>query len=170
MKLLQSLCASLLLFSAGNALAQSTQNFKVLLEITESCAFSTLGATDVDFGSVIRSANAADAAGALTVDCTVGSSYKIELNEGTNPLLAGATASANSRRMKHATLGEYVAYGLFRDASRTAPWGLDTNSQALSQTAAAAAESIPVYGRIPASQTNKSAGNYQDTVIATLIF
>lgn len=157
----------------GSAYAQSTpstKTFNVKLKIEESCAFSSAAPTDVDFGTVARSVDPADTNGVLSVDCTVGTSYKVSLNEGANS--TATTATDSNRRMKSTIGGAdyYVAYGLYQDSTYADLWGSEADSLHLSKTAGAISENINVYGRVPAGQTDKPAGDYIDTVTATLTF
>lgn len=151
----------------GNANAGTdSKTFQVKITITESCKFATAAATDVNFGTVARSENPAAAAGHLTVDCTVGTPYKIGLNEGQNS--SAATATADNRRMELG--GEYVPYGLYQDSTRSKLWGSETDGLHLTGTGVGNGQDVPVYGMVPTSSTNVPAGTYTDTVTATLTF
>jgi spore coat protein U-like protein len=164
-----SLIASALLATgiAGNALAATdTTTFQVRLVITESCDIRTVAATDVDFLSRVRSAGApVDAQGTLVVNCSAGTPYTIGLNAGGNS--TAATATATNRRMASGA-GNFVPYGLYRDAGRTLFWGDVIGTNTLAGTGSAANQSIPVYGRVPS--TNAPAGTYADTVTATITY
>ena len=166
----KTLLGALVLFAAGSgsALAQSVTDFEVRITITEACEFSSSAPTDVDFGTVARSVNPADAAGALLVDCTVGTPYSIALDAGQNS--TAAVASANNRRMVLA--GQFVPYGLYRDAGRTQFWGdvAGASGNVLVGAGTGTAQNVPVYGRVPTGSTNVPAGIYVDVVQATLTF
>src|SRR5690348_15641269 len=62
---------------AGNAdAATANSNFQVKINITESCSFSSTGASDVDFGNKARmSTGNVDTTGILVVNCTQGTTY-----------------------------------------------------------------------------------------------
>ena len=85
----------------------------------------------------------------------------------------GATAS--DRRMRQVSGGnDYLAYGLYRDVSRSAVWGSNENVDTVSQTVSIAVPNkgtqsgtFTIYGRIPALQ-DVSAGTYSDRVDITL--
>lgn len=169
--ILPRLLAAAVAVATGPGLAQDTETFQVRITVTESCAFSTAtSATDVDFGTVPRSTNPADATGGLAVDCTPGTPYEIGLNNGLNPT-SGATARATSsnRRMTDGD-GNYIPYGLWYDAGHTNPWGVADNGQAYAGTGTGDGQNIPIYGQVPADATNVPQGTYSDTVTATLTF
>lgn len=88
----------------------------------------------------------------------------------------GANATTvNSRRMLRSALPlDYLAYGLYRDVSRSADWGVTDNVDTLSQTLSipnkdSRSASFVIYGRIPALQ-DVSAGTYGDSVQATVVY
>ena len=147
-----------------------TTSFQVKITITESCDIKSTAATDVDFLSHVRSSasNSLDATGNLSVTCSKGTPYAIALDMGKNPV-PGATSDVN-RRMVLAN--NYVPYGLYRDAGRTQLWGnvAGAGGDTLTGTGSAAAQSIPVYGRVQAGAINVPAGTYVDTVQATISY
>jgi spore coat protein U-like protein len=93
----------------------------------------------------------------------------MRLGPGTN----GSTAS--DRRLRQLGGGtDYLAYGLYRDVSRSAVWGANENVDTVSQTVSITvpnkgtqAGTFTIYGRIPALQ-DVSAGSYADSVDITL--
>ena len=145
-------------------------NFQVRITITESCDIKTIAATDVDFLSHVRASatSSIDAAGNLSVNCSKDTPYAIALDMGQNS--SGSVASASNRRM--VLTGNYVAYGLYRDASRTQLWGnvSGVGGDTLTGTGTAAAQNIPVYGRVLPSAINVPTGTYVDTVKATISY
>jgi spore coat protein U-like protein len=60
-------------------------------------------------------------------------------------------------------------YALFRDAARTLNWGNTIGSNTVSGIGTGSAQSLPVFGRVPPSQT-AAPGGYVDTIIATITF
>lgn len=79
--------------------------------------------------------------------------------------------SVSARRMAGGS-GDLLSYGLFRDVSRSSPWGftpgIDTVSQTLSvPNNGSASTTFNVFGRIPALQ-DVSAGSYGDLVQVTV--
>lgn len=86
---------------------------------------------------------------------------------------AGSSGSVSARRMvRTAAPVDYLNYGLFRDVSRTAVWGItpgvDTVTSSLNiENGATAVTTFTIYGRLPAQQ-NVYAGDYSDSVVLTL--
>lgn len=145
---------------AANAQADTT-TFDVKITITESCTISDTAATDVEFGTHASSAAAnIDAQGTLVVNCTPNTDYDIALDNGQH--------YDTDRRMEGQ--GYFVPYALYRDASRDQAWGATIGTDTLAGTGTGANQSIPVYGRVAAGATNVPAGNYSDTVTATVTF
>lgn len=81
--------------------------------------------------------------------------------------------SVNARRMLNSGgAGDYLAYGLYRDVSRSSVWGFSPGIDTLSQTLAvpnngSASVTFTIYGRLPPQQ-DVSAGSYSDSVQVTL--
>jgi len=151
---------------ASPAYAQTdTTNFKVLIEITESCNISEITATDVDFGTYFRNETTdADAEGTLNVNCTQDTAYDIGLDAGLSPV--STTAGAANRQM--ASGANLVPYGLYRDPARTLFWGNVIGTDTLAGVGTGTTEQIPVYGRTPS--TDYPPGNYEDTITATITY
>lgn len=152
--------------TVGAHAATDSTTFQVKITITETCDIHTTTATEVNFGSHARSTGLWDAAGNLVVNCSLGTPYAIALNAGLNS--TGATATATNRQM--VLSGNFVPYGLYRDAGRTLFWGAVSGTDTLSGTGTAANVNTPVYGRVPAASTNVPAGTYVDTVTATITY
>lgn len=120
-------------------------------------AYNPLVATNTDISTTVG------------VECSKGSVPKIELDNGSNFLV--------SRRMKHATSADFLAYSVFQPASNavgaacayTTAWG--TGAAALTTTAATstASRSYRVCGRLAGSQ-DVPVGAYSDTVAVTINF
>lgn len=110
----------------------------------------------------------------LTVTCDRnGGPQLVTVNVRMGPgLYSGA---GGSRRMVLAGAPvDYLAYGLYRDAGRSSPWGttdgVDTMLQTLdipNKTSRSA--TFVVYARMPAGQ-DVAAGNYSDSVQATILY
>ncbi len=151
---------------AANAATDTTQ-FQVKITITESCDVHTVNASDIDFGTHVRSTGATpiDNQGALQLNCSRGTPYQIALDPGLNA--SSPTAAADNRRMTNAD-GGLVPYGLYRDAARTQFWGRVLGTNTVAGTGTAAQQSIPVYGRV--ASTDVAAGVYLDTVTATVTY
>jgi spore coat protein U-like protein len=124
-------------------------------------ATCTLATSPVQFGSVESLVSIRDAAGAITVNCSVGAPYSIAISGGANGGTSGTT-----RKMASGTSS--ITYGLYSDSARSVVWYNDTGSLQ-SGTATGSAQVYPVYGRVPA-QTTPPPGSYADTVVVTLSY
>ena len=140
--------------------ATETTTFNVKLTITESCTIKGVSATDVDFGTVARSASVTDAQGAVVVKCSAGTPYKVGLDNGAN-------AVGTQRNMKMGT-SNLIAYDLYTTAARNVLW-TDVAGTPVSGTGDNTNQPLPVFGRVSGS-TNVPAGAYIDTVTATLSY
>jgi spore coat protein U-like protein len=79
--------------------------------------------------------------------------------------------SVSNRRMAGGS-GDFLSYGLFRDVSRSGPWGFTPGIDAVSQTIAipnngSVTTTFTVFGRIPPQQ-DVSQGLYSDVIQVTL--
>lgn len=111
-------------------------------------------------GSIIDARSiGAGGGGSFGLQCSNGTNYSVALDTGQN-------ASGNQRRMHLA--GEYVAYNLYQDASRSLQWGNGSNGgSVLSGSGNGTDQEIVVYGRVP-SQATPTPGTYLDTVQVTI--
>jgi len=135
----------------------TSTTFTAQANVPSNC---NIAARNIDFGSHGILNTAVDAAGGLNVTCTQGTSYSIGLNNG----LTGT--GPTTRRM---TLGDQaVAYGLYKDAARSQPWG-SSGGDLVQGTGNGATATLPVYGRVPAQRT-PSPGTYTDTVVVTITY
>ncbi|QIL73670.1 spore coat protein U domain-containing protein [Diaphorobacter sp. HDW4B] len=137
-----------------------TTTFNVKITITDNCTITGLAASDVDFGSVVRSNTAPDAQGNLVVICSSGTPYTVGLNNGAN-------YNGTLRTMILGT--NQIPYALYKDAGRTDAWG-SAGTALFSGTGTGNGVNLPVYGRISTGATNVPAGSYIDTVTATLSY
>ena len=143
--------------------ATATANLTVTATVTNNCTIST---TPVAFGSydpvVANASTDLDSTGTVTVTCTKGAAATVGLDLGSN-------AAGSTRQLKDGCTN-VLAYELFQDAGRSQVWG-DAGTDLLSAGAAPskAPRSFTVYGRVTAGQ-DVPAGNYTDTVVATVNF
>ena len=119
-------------------------------------------AQDLNFGAHSRLLANIDATTSLSVQCTVGISYRVKLDGGT---VANDVAAREMRRNGGT---ERIGYQLRLDAPNGALWG-DGNSGTsfASGTGNGAVQGLTVYGRVPAQATTLT-GHYEDTVTATV--
>ncbi|KAA0970605.1 spore coat U domain-containing protein [Aureimonas fodinaquatilis] len=147
---------------ASQASAQtSTATLNVTLTIEGEC---TIGGGTLAFPtSGVLTANV-DADTTISVQCTSGTPYTIELNGGTG---AGGTPTT---RLLTSGAGGVVTYSLFTDAARTTVWGTTAEGTPLAGTGTGGIDTVPVYGRVPPQATAPAAGVYTDVVTATIIY
>lgn len=140
----------------------ATATFNVTANVPSSC---TITATDLAFGSVPANPGAnVDAQTTLSVTCTLSTTYTIALDKG---LATGGTVAM--RQMQNGT--NLLNYTLYTTTARTTVWGDGTlSTQTVSGTGNGNAQSVTVYGRVPSGQTNLAAGNFSDTITATVTY
>lgn len=155
------LSAGLLLYAGPVQAQTANDSFSVTATVLEICSVT---ANDLAFGNYDpTSATNLDGTATMDVACTIGTSYEVGLNQGT---AVGATVSTRSMTSG----GNSLDYDLYQDSGRTTNWGntpgVDTPSAAI---AGASADTLTVYGRIPALQ-NVAAGSYSDTITVTVTY
>ena len=161
-----AVAGSLLAAGAAEA-ATATTNMTVQMTVAASC---TVSATTLDFGTqtLTNIGVNIDASSQLTVTCSNSAPYNIAMNAGANDAGGGITA----RKMLIGGGGtETIAYQLYRDAARTLVWGFTTSgggADVVTGTGTGAAQSIDVYGRVPAGQNGIKIGTYTDTITVTV--
>jgi spore coat protein U-like protein len=136
--------------------ANGTSNLSVSAQVTANCTIATTPLTFAGYDPVGTNAtNNLDGQGKVTVACTKGHSANIGLGNG-----------SNGRKLSDGN-GNLLSYEMYSDSNRSAAWtsqGISTGA-AISKTA----RDFTVYGRIPSNQ-DVPAGNYSDTVVATVNF
>lgn len=162
-------CALALLVAPTSVLAAlasspTNTNLTVQANVPARCLFTAT--TTVDFGAYDpTAASPTDQNGAVTIQCTKGTSATIDLGIGSN-------FDGTTRRMASSTgPTEYLTYSLFTDSPGGTKWGTGiaggtTKSYAAPNTSPT---SITVYGRLDPSQDVK-VDSYQDTVVVTATF
>lgn len=151
------LASAALCLVSGQAFAQSA-DLAVSATVVNRCVITT---SALDFGDYNPlDVGALNGTGLLTVRCTRGSNVTISLDNGLN-------FNAGLRRMANG--GEFLSYGLFQDAGRSTKWGPDAGDHVSHEATSLDAVNLTVYGQVGAGQ-NVLAGNYTDTVVATIHF
>ena len=133
--------------------------FTVTVTDATNCA---VNASTLNFGSVGVLRSAVDATSSVTVTCTNALPYTIALDGG----LSGAS-NPSQRVMSQAS--QSITYGLYRDSARAQPWGDSVGTNAAAGSGSGLAQTLTVYGRVPA-QTTPSPGTYSDTVVVTISY
>ncbi|WP_194459456.1 spore coat U domain-containing protein [Bradyrhizobium sp. CCBAU 53421] len=146
----------------------STANLTVQITITASC---TINAATLNFGSVSGTTLATtlqSGSTTVSVTCTNGSPYSIAMDNGAN-------VSGSQRRMANA--GNFINYDLYTDSAHTNPWTTATSSTTCTTTNGCflgtgngSAQTINIYGTVPATGTAPSTGTYTDTVVMTITY
>ncbi len=156
------LFCSLLVASAAVAAQTANTTFQVTATVSSGCVIS---ATNHDFGIYMTSSPTDNLNGSntLTATCTLALPYTLALDVGT---ALGATAAA--RMMTRVGGTEMLQYSLYQGADRLVVLG-NTVGLTLPGVGTGLAIDHTVFGKIPAGQ-NVPAGNYADTVTATIAF
>jgi len=147
--------------SGGSAGVASTFPFTASATVPSNCrAYTT---TDLDFGSIpgLITSNT-DQISTIDMTCTGRTGWNVGLNNGQN-------ASGSVRRMRLGATGNYVAYELYSNSGRTTRWGNTINTDTIPGTGTGLAQSLTVYGRVPATQTVPS-GSYSDIITVTVTY
>ncbi len=134
----------------------ATANVAVTATVQANCTITT---GSMAFGTYTGAA--ASTTATLTVTCTNTTPYTVGLNAGAT---SGATVTTRQMLNGAATLN----YGLFTNSSWTTNWGNTTGSW-VAGTGAGSAQTLTVYGQIPAAQF-VTPGSYTDTVLATVTY
>jgi spore coat protein U-like protein len=161
-KLLVGLIALSTLNIANAATASAPM--QVTATVAPKCV---LTAFNIAFGTIQLggSGTSPQSQGMVAVECTKSTSFSISFDGGLN-----GVASPN-RRLKHASLNEYIDYSL---GIPLAPPGVPFNQTAFSGTGngigvAGSTISVPITATINPN-ANVSSGNYSDTVSVTVTY
>lgn len=154
-------CATL----AGSASAQ-VLNGSLAVQVTfnDHCESLVVGAMNFGAHTVVSVATPITQTATISMSCTVGTTYDIELGAGSS--FGQASGFGSLRAMRQGVTSNYVAYELTSDAGYATPWGT-LPGNAVAATAASTAISHTVYGRIP-NQSVPAVGTYNDTVAVTV--
>lgn len=136
-----------------------------IVKVPASCA---LAVTDpVAFGIIANPADEQREDGALSVQCSPGTAYRIELGDGNN-------AEGGTRRMANVDTGGspvgYLAYELLQPDGT--PWsgaGSPIRGGVLPGSGVGTPQAIKVTGRIAPGTPSPRPGRYADSVIVTLV-
>lgn len=139
-----------------------TATFDVTLKIIADC---TIAANPLDFGqSQGVLASNVNVNTTLSVTCTNTTPYNIGLNAGTG---SGSTTAARLMSGTGANTST-IAYSLFQ-AAGTTNWGNVQGTDTKSGTGNGTAQTLTVYGQIPAQNTPQP-DTYKSTITATVYF
>lgn len=149
---------------AAAAQNTTTATFDVTLTVIDSCRIVSTAPISFPNSGVINSN--VDATGSIAVECTLGTSYDIDLNEGT-----GASATTTTRRMTGLTdTTATVDYAIYQDSGRTQIWGKGGGAaDGVSGTGTGVSQTYTMYGRVAPVQS-VPAQSYRDTVTVTVTY
>jgi spore coat protein U-like protein len=141
-----------------NTAATTLPTMTSKLVINTSC---TIAANPLNYGTV-TSITGSLASTNLSANCSLNAPYAIALDGGS------ISNDVNARRMRLGAGPNTIDYQLYRDSARLLIWG-NTTGLTLAGTGSGSAQSIPVYGSVPA-QGIKPTGVYNDTITVTITF
>ena len=133
---------------------QTTTTMEVTLEVLKSCKFT---ADKMDFGRhKSDEGNSLQASSNLNIVCTKNTPFSI------------TTASSDLSMKPVSGEGEKVNFELYTDNSNSSPV---SNSAALSGTGTGEAQTLTLWGKVPATELAKaSAGKYQGYVTLNMLY
>lgn len=136
----------------ANAAGTDSTTFQVKITVNESCKFTNK--QDVNFDAIDRSTGKLNTAtGQLDITCTLGTPYQIAL-EG------------NGKMSNTSKSGSTIAYNLFQDAQYQQAWD-KTNKR--DDVGTGNSQALTVYAKLT-GENNVEAGDYLDTVVATVTY
>jgi spore coat protein U-like protein len=145
---------SVSLKKGGGTLATTTASISGSVSPICSVSAGSLG-----FGTYSAAAASLGSA-TVSVNCSNGGAYRVSLG-------GGQYSTSATRRMLGPS-NNYLSYELFSNSGRTVQWGNGTVfGGQVSGTGSGSAQSLIVYGRIPASQLS-TPGTYSDSVLVTV--
>lgn len=153
--------ASAAVYSNGTG----TATFNVTLTLQANCV---IAANPLAFGTAGVLTTAINQQTTLSVTCTNTTPYNVGLDGGnvtgstvTSRLMAG-TATGNT--------GTTVGFQLYQDSGHTTVWGNTQGTNTVAGTGSGSAQTLTVYGQVPAQSVTPKPDTYQTTVTATVYF
>lgn len=157
------LFGNLLLATAAAYAQTASTTFQVTATVSSACVIT---ATNHDFGIYSPSSLTDNINGnnILSATCTLAVPYSVGLNTG-----IGSNATVASRKMTRVGGTETLNYSLYQTADRLVVLGNTLLIDVIPGLGTGLPIAHAVFGKIAASQ-NVPAGNYADTVTATITF
>ena len=153
-----------LLCGAAHAGSAST-TFNVTITLVSSCSSS---ANNLNFGSSVGLLTSAVTGNTtLSVTCSNTTPYNVGLDAGT---VSGSTVAA--RLMAGTTTGNTsttMSFELYTTSGLGTVWGNTVGTNTVSGTGSGAAQTLTVYGQVPA-QTTPKPDTYETTITATVSY
>lgn len=145
--------------------ATKTDTFQVTVNVPQNCLVT---ATDLDFGTYTPGGGDVTNTSTISVSCTDGLAYDVNLN--------GGLGGTYSPRTMIGALGGTLEYNLYTDAGLATVWG-DTSGGTGNQSGIGSglgnSDLYTVYGEIPdsgATNLNSAEGAYADTVTVSVVY
>lgn len=151
-----------LLLSAAAHAAQSAASLTVSVNVDGNCTAST---QSLNFGNPASgdiNSNPTDAEAVLSVNCSTGTPFQIDMDAGLQP--SGCTSA---RCMSNGA--DLLPYNIYLDAARTQVWGTSVGGTQVDGVGVGSPEPHTIYGRI-FQASNPNPGIYTDTVTITITF
>jgi spore coat protein U-like protein len=140
----------------------SLGTFTGTIKVTSTVsAYCELSATALSFGTYSGAVLKVDSA--LIATCTNTTPYNVGLIQGT---ASGATVTTRKMTGPSSSL---LNYTLFSNSGLTTNWGNTVGTSTLAGTGNGSAQTLTVYGEIPAAQYVRP-GSYSDTITATITY
>jgi spore coat protein U domain-containing protein, fimbrial subunit CupE1/2/3/6 len=152
--------AGLVCIGGPASAATATSTFGVTLAITAQCVINSTATLNFGSSGVINANH--DTNSPLVVQCTNTTPYTVALDKGT-------TTGATITQRKLANGAATINYNLYTDSPGGTLWGDGTTGVTLAGTGNGAAQTINIFGRVPA-QTTPAPGAYADTVTITVTY
>ena len=140
--------------------ASKTDNLTASASVANNCTITTAALAFGAYDPVVaNAASPLDGTGTVTVACTKNASTTIDLGNGAN--------FSGTRRMTDGT--DFLSYLVFSDAGRTTAWGTGAGNNVAYVAPDKNSKDLTAFGRVTAGQ-DVDAGNYSDTIVATINF
>jgi spore coat protein U-like protein len=148
----------------------NTGNMEVSATIEAACSVS---ASPMAFGTVVPGVDK-DTEAVVTVVCTSGTTYTVDLGDGLYHTVSGGTGIQYRRQM--ASAANRLQYAVFSDVTRATPIeatasAAATNNLLTSTVGNGQDQTVTLYGRVIGTESQITPpGVYADTVIVTVAF
>jgi spore coat protein U-like protein len=159
--MLLAVALAMALVSVGSA---STVNGTLNVSATVTAGACTVDNPSLNFGALsFPLANGVNGTGTITVTCSAGLGYQIDLSNG------GGAFGLNRGLVGPDGLSK-ILYQLYTDQGHSQIWGSGMGGFVLSVTGTSAPQPIPVYGFVFSQSQPAVQGQYTDAVVITVFF
>lgn len=138
----------------------SAADLDVSATISNTCI---LDSGSIAFGTYLSGQpDPLDATGSIGYQCSPGLDVDFELDGGANNDVAA--------RLMGATNSPPLQYQLFSDSGFSTVWGTQTGGQSVNvDPTLAGAQTLPIFARVPGSQSPNTTDSYNDTVVFSFV-